>query len=350
MDWSGLLRDSWRTARRTPALWQLALVSASQVALYAVVIGGLIAPMSVLTQWLVQAQSPPGGAIPLADMTQTYLPALLVWLTRNGPLLVVGVLGITLLWALSGVLDVAAAAGSISQTSAAVEGRHASFAEGMRHGFGVWWRMVALLAIAAMPSLLYLLAIALFMLFAVSLPLFQGHTPDLALIGIGNATNSILSLVVGLVGIPLGVLVQLGVRFVVVEGLDWRGAWSSAWMLARARAVDVVLLYLLQLAVVSVATIAFSILVGVIVAAAGIAVALSVASVHHFSDSAITLASVAVVAVLVVSFAFAVLTLIWQSVVWTMFWRRITGRDPLGIRPSDALSADASVTSQGELR
>jgi hypothetical protein len=187
------------------------------------------------------------------------------------------------------------------------------------------------------------------MLFAVSLPLFQGHAPDLALIGIGNAANSVLSLVAGLAGIPLGVLVQLGVRFVVVEGLDWRRAWSLAWATTRAHAVDVVLMYLLQLAMISVAAIAFSIFVGVIVAAAGIAVALGVASAHHFSDSAITLTSVAVVAVVIVSLAFAVLTLVWQSVVWTMFWRRLTGRDPLGVRSSDALPTGASATRQGEL-
>jgi hypothetical protein len=244
-----------------------------------------------------------------------------------------------LLWGLFGVLDVAATAGSISQTSAAVEGRSGSFAAGMRDGFRVWWRMVGLLAIAAMPSLLYLLAVALFTLFTISLPLLQGHAPDVAMIGMGNAANGLLSLVVGLVGIPLGVLVQLGVRFVVVARLDWRRAWSSAWMAARAHLADIVLMYLLQFAIGSVVAIMFSIVIVVIVVAAGIAVTLAVAAANDFSGTAVALTAVAAVLVLVVSFALAVLTLVWQSVVWTLFWRQITGRDPLGLHPSGALSA-----------
>jgi hypothetical protein len=323
LDWSGLLRDSWRTARGTSALWQLGLVSAAQVVLYSAVIGGMIAPLTVLTQLLVQAQSPLAGTGASAEAIQASLPGLLVWLTRNGPVLAATGLGVMLLWGASGVLDVAATGGSISQTLVAVEGRRASFAAGMRDGFGAWWRMVGLLAIAAMPGLLYLLVIALFTLFAISLPMLAGRAPDLATIGVGNTASGLLSPIVGMVGIPLAVLVQLGVRFVVLEGQDWRRAWSSAWALAKTRLADVVLMYLLQLAIASVAAIAYSVVIVVIVVAAGTAVVFAVAAANGFSGTAVVLTAVAAIMVLIVSFALVVLTLVWQSVVWTLFWRRI---------------------------
>lgn len=338
MDWTELLRDTWRVMRRTPALWGLGTVSALQAGMYGLIVVGLIAPMTALTQVLVQLQTAPSSLGANSQSLQEMLPGAIAWIQRWEPVLLGGIVASLIVWAVLGVLDVAATGGAVSQTVAAVEGRQATVGAGMRDGFRLWWRVVGLLAIAALPILLYLLVVALFTLFTISIPLRMGVAPDVGAIRSGDTFNGLLSSVVGLIGVPLGVLVTLGIRFAVVDGQEWRAAFASAWRLAKANFSNVALMYLLQLGVGIGATTVMSIAIAVVLAIAGIIVALLVGAAHSLSGAAMFVTIIAVLLALLLVLVYSIGIIVWVSVVWTLFWRRITGRD---IRPAPRMYAAA---------
>jgi hypothetical protein len=329
-----MLRDSWAVMRRTSALWGLGVISALQASVYGLIVVGLIMPMMVLTQVLVSA----GAATAAGDSSlaplQAYLPGIVAWIERWQSLLVGGIVAVVVVWVALGVLDVAATAGLISQASKSAEGRDASVGAGMRDGFGIWWRTIGLLAVAALPGLAYLLGIALFTLFTISIPLSMGQAPDVGAMAAGNMINGVLSSVVSIVAIPLAVLVNLGLRYAVLEGQEWKPALTSAWRLARANFAEVAVMYLLQVGVSLAASVAVTIVLGFVSIVAGIAVATLVAAAHTFSGAAMFVTIIAVLIVTVVGCAYVVAITVWYSTVWTLFWRRLTGRESRGVAPA----------------
>lgn len=327
MDWAGLVRDTWKIVRRERPLWWLGLISAIQAGMFALIIVGLITPMSLLTQLLVTAQLE--SAAPDAasnSRLEAALPQIVMWLQQWGGALVVGMVLIVLVWGFFGVLDVAATAGAIGEASGAAQGRQTSTRRGMRDGFKIWWRTVGLLAIAALPSLVYLSAVGLFSLFTVSVPLATGQTPDLAAVRLGTTFNGLFSTVAGVMGIPLGVLVQLGLRYAVVEAREWRSALGSAWRLARENIGDIVLAYLIQFGIGSVVGFVFALVIAIVSAAGAIAVIALVYSAHTVGAIGVGAVAALVVAVLILVVSGALF--VWLAVFWTLFWRRITGREP----------------------
>lgn len=344
MDYGKVMLDAWHLMRRNGALWGLAMISSAQVALYAIIVGGLIAPMSVLTQLLVQAQSANTvqfGVSPPAVSTasRAALTEATVWVGAHAGPLLVAIFGVTAIWAVFGVYDVAATAGIITQTDAATRRRSTSAAAGLRDGFRIWWRTVELLAIAALPSLLYMLAIALVTVFTVSLPLYRGQLPDAAAMSMGNVVTAPLSLVVTIAGIPLSILVALGLRFAVLQDCAWRVAFGRAWRLAKSSLVEVALMYLVLLVVLTLISFALTLLIVVV----SVAAVILVATLMSASGGVLTGGSVFVIAIasllaIACSLGTMAFALLWQSVAWTTFWLRLTGAEPAfeTARPSAA--------------
>ena len=192
------------------------------------------------------------------------------WVAARAGLIFAAMLGVfMLLWLVLGVLDVAAQVGMITQVDAVKERRTPSASAGMADGFRYWWRAVALLAIAALPALVYLLIVALVVLFTVSLPLFMGNQPAPGAALISNLVLTPLSAVSSLIAIPLAVLVQLALRFAVLENASWRPAFGRAWRLAKSALTEVAITYLLLVAVGFVVSMALMIvlaLAGVVLA------------------------------------------------------------------------------------
>jgi hypothetical protein len=339
LDFWLITTDSFRLMRRTGAVWRLALISAIQVLLYTVIILGVIAPMGVLTQLAVATGS--GGdpntlgsganAVEFATAVSNGVR----WVGTNWVPLVAGIVVLTLAWAASGVFDVAATAGIITQTNASRDGRPTSAATGIRDGFRIWWRTVGLLAIAALPSLVYLLAIAVYTFTAVSLPLYQGRLPQAPNLS-GGAVSTPFSALISLFGIPLSVLVALGLRFAVLEDCEWRQAFVRAWRLTRARLVDVTLMYLMIVVITLAAVIGVSVVAAFVFTVGGIGVGLILAGGGALSSApVVALGIIGSVALGVLLLALAIVTLAWQSVAWTLFWRRATGAEqPVSGGPS----------------
>jgi hypothetical protein len=167
--------------------------------------------------------------------------------------------------------------------------------------------------------------VALFTLFTISVPLRMGLTPDPGAIRTGDTINSVLSALVALVGVPLGVLVNLGVRFAMLDDQEWRAAFASAWRLTKVNFGSVAVLYLIQVGVGVGVLAVLSMLLGVLVAGTGIAVALLVGAAHTFSGTAMFVTLIAGLLATLVLLVYSVGIIVWASVLWTLFWRRLTG-------------------------
>lgn len=322
MDWAGLVREAFSLTRRGTALWRLGAVSAVQLVLYMILLTAAVVPLAVLTQVMAVADSPDAAA-PLQSFE--VLSQVLSWVSEHRTGIVAVVLSLFAIWVTSGIFDVAATAGSISQTGRLADNRQATFSQGMRDGFRAWWRTVGLLAIAAIPAVVSLAVLAVVTLLTINIPIAQGHSPSPAAISAGSTINSALSGALGLVAIPLGVIAQLGMRYIMFEDSDWKSAWRSAAELARARLSDVVIMYLVQMAVVWVISSVFAVAAGALVAGLVVSVALIVGAAHAFSGAAFFVTTLGVLVLTVSGLGYFVFLLVWQSVAWTLFWRRVRG-------------------------
>jgi hypothetical protein len=240
---------------------------------------------------------------------------LLDWIAENRGLTVLAVVALFFMWVASGVLDVAASSGSIAQTVRIAEKRTSSFSAGIRIGFSVWWRVVGVLAIAAIPALAASLIGALAMFSLVTVPLWQGLSPDPMQLYAAMMVQSAVNGVAGLLALPLGLLAGLGMRTIVLEDVGWREGWRDAVRLARSHLLDVLIVMLVLMASNMVLELALMVIVAVLAFAFGaIMLAVPQAGVGLVLLAGVLAASVG-------AGAFVAVT-VWQSVVWTLYWRR----------------------------
>jgi hypothetical protein len=330
VNFGAIIADSWSAMRRVPALWALTTMSAVQIALYTIIVAGVIAPMAVLAQ-AVSFTGLSGNPSAGANAAQAARLDIVVsqvghWIGGHTVTVTAAAVALLALWGASGVLDVAATVGAITQAQAFAKGERPSVAAGMRDGFAIWWKTIGLLAVAAAPALLYLLVYALVTLYTISLPLYTGSLPNPAAISSGNVLMAPVSAIASIAGVPLGVIVALGLRFAALEGLDWRSAFVRGWEMLRRRFAVVAIMYLIITAVAAVAWLACLVAIG----AAGLVIAAAFGLAGGFSGSTFgTPAFVAVLAVAVAipGFVVTAATLLWQSVSWTAFWRHVMASD-----------------------
>jgi len=326
VEYGRIVSDAWTVTVRTRPLWWLGAIASAQVALFAVVVAGLSVPMTVLPQ--VVAASDRSAAVAFDGSREQVLLTVAQWLGNHLGAITIGAAIVFSVGIVLGVVDVAAETGIVTQVNAVAEKRVASARAGMRDGFRLWWRVVALLALAALPSLTYMLVMAIAMTLTVSLPLYLGNQPDPGAVLLTNLALSPLSVVVSLMAVPLYALVQLGVRFGILDDLEWRSAFYSAWRLAKANLVEVALTYALVGLVTMLAMVAFVVVASACTAILGglvLGVALAATAGDVASAGRIALWGAAGSFALLF-LAFEAVMFVWQSSVWTLVWRDRTGR------------------------
>ena len=337
MDYWGIVREAWAITRRTRPLWWLGLISAAQIIAYTAVVVTISLPMALIPQLLIATAGPDGAVGPsdVAGSRARLVELASRWLAVYWPALVAGVVLLLAVWVVLGVFDVASQPGLITQATAVVERRSASVSAGLRDGFRLWWRTVGLLAIAVLPALLYLLAMALVMFFTVSLPLYQQRLPDPRVAMTAQLMLSPLSTLATVVSIPLGVMVQLGLRDAVLRDVTAGDALKAGWVWLKTRFAEVALAYLTIVGVTLVAVL----FVGLVFGAFAAVVAVAAAFVSAAGGG--SAAAFAVVGCAIGVLAFAVFLALnaglftFTSVVWTLFWRRLTGQDgPVSTLPT----------------
>ncbi len=336
MDYWGVVRQAWAVSRRTRPLWWLGVISAAQLVVYTFMMTLLLIPVVALPQVFIALGAASEDAAASAAIDRGFGIAS-SYITAYGLPVLAGFVALMAFWIVLGVFDVAAQPGLITQTTESVEGRPTSVRAGMADGFRLWWRTVGLLVISAMPALLYVLAMGLLGLFTVSLPLLAGEMPDPIRIQVGYRLLSPLSTLVSLVSIPLGVWVALALRFAVLDDLEVRPALGAAWRVMKAEPAEVFLIYLVIAVVGMIVGIPLAIVVTLIVG--GFAVAAVAVGVSGGAAAIVPVVGISLVGLLVIAlvmFAFSSIWFVYTSVAWTLFWRRLTGRDPRGDRHAAA--------------
>jgi hypothetical protein len=355
VEYGRILRGAWTISVRTRALWWLGAISAAQVAVYSVVVAGLTAPLSVMPGFVSTIASIEAGDSSGLDAARAQpLFTAAEWLGAHLEVVVIGAIAVFSAWLVLGVFDVAAQIGIVTQVDAVAESRSASLTTGLRDGFRLWWRAVALLALAALPALVYLLLMALLVLFAVTIPLYLGQPPHAGAALLSNLVLAPLSGVVSLVSVPLVILVQLALRFAVIDDSAWRPAFGAAWRLAKAHLAEIAVTYLLLMLVTLVAVVAFAAIVAAAVAIGGVlllGIALAATAGDIVAAGRAALWGAAGFAGLLL-LALQAVMFVWQSSVWTLVWRDRTGYGPgvdVGEREGAPAGGIAAPTTEGGL-
>jgi hypothetical protein len=352
VEYGRIVSGAWSITVRTRALWWLGAISAAQAVVYAVVVGAIAAPMAMMPQLASAISAADNGTADTigGDRLQLLVTAA-QWVGSHTVAISLVAGGVFSAWLILGVFDVAAQVGIVSQVDAVADRRPASAGAGLRDGFRYWWRTVALLALAALPGLIYLLAMALVMLFTISLPLYLGQPPKAGAALVSNLALTPLSGVVTLLAVPLGVLVQLAVRFAVVDDAEWRSSFGAAWRLAKANLAELAIVYVMiaaftlcAVAVFAAIAAASAVVIGVLFLGVGLAATAG----DPASAGRVALAgSVGFIGLLFL--AFQAVMFIWQSAVWTLVWRDRTGRDIRSTAEHRVPHPAAASTTEGGL-
>jgi hypothetical protein len=329
-----VLAQAWSITRRSRSLQGLGAISAAQVVMYSLVVMLMVLPSFALPQLLAPLQAASGANAPEAAQLASVSSAALSFgraVASHLPAIVTGIVLVMAAWVASGIFDVAAQAGSVVVVSEELAGGSRSLRESMRSGFGVWWQAIGLLAVAALPALVLVLALGLTTLFTYSIPLMRGQVPSPAVSMSWQAVLAPLQSVASIVSVVLGVVVQVSMRFVALEHATWRRALRDGWAMTRAHVADIALLYVLSagigaavlLAMSVISTIACLLIAGVV---GGVLLALH-------ASTAVVLTAVGIVLAVVGGAGLFVCDaglLAWYSAAWTVLWSRLRHNGTLG--------------------
>ncbi len=223
------------------------------------------------------------------------------------------------------IVGIAARGGLIQAVDAIEEGGTFTLGAAWDAGFGHFWRLLGLSVLLGLPMALVGLGLAA----AVALPIIgavrAGSDPSPALFApmCGAFIVGIPLLIVG--GVILGTMSLLGSRSIMIADTGVFEAAAEAWRLFRTRIKDSLIMWFISLGLNMVAGIVVAIPI-VIVTFAGVIPAVFLIR----SESWPALIGVSAIAVLIITLVIMLYTAIWgtfTSALWTIFFRRLTGRE-----------------------
>ncbi len=333
IDYIGVLKEAWVVVRANRGLWGLGLVQMAFTLVYGLVMLVAILPIVFGASMYQQAQIQPEISSELLAFADLY--------SENYALIIAVTVMLFMLMIVTGIFQVAAYGGTIVQVDRARDGAKASFADGMREGMQRWWRTAGLLAISAIPNLVYMFALSLVGFFTLSLPAIRGGAPDMAGLMLGQTIISPLAVLSGLVSIPLALVVQLSLRYALLVGQDWKAALKSGWQLMKARLGAVALMFLSIYVVALIASFGVQI---IMVLVSLIAVPIIVFSAVSQSAAGMVVGgAIAVIGVSAVMLVYGMLFEPFNSAVFTIFWRQLTPGYVSQVAPSPSEPVMATV-------
>ena len=239
------------------------------------------------------------------------------WIEENIALVFAAAAAFALVGLALFVISIAAKGGLVHLVNNAEEGREVRGMDGWSAGFRVWFRVFGIGFVLFAPIVLIsgLLLLAIFAPLVGSLVSGGAPGPE-AFVGMcgGVLFGGALLLVVGVIA---GVLDTLGVRHAVISGTGVFRSIGAAWSDLRSRFKDVAVMWLLMFAV----GIAYGIAVGMVAAVFGVAIAVAVLG-GSIWGAAVAGAVLGLVLLLPTAIYSAFI-----STVWTIFYRRLTGRE-----------------------
>lgn len=312
MDYGDIIKRAWRVTWRYKALWILGLFAGASS-------GGSNGGGG--NAYRSGGSSGTGSTTTQAEVAKYWLIAER-FVVENAGAIIAGIVVLAIIGFIFWVIGVAARGGLIHLANEAEEGREVRLAHGWSAGFHKWWRLFGVELLTALPVLVLVLvflgfSVATFISaashgvsqgsFAAAGGLFVSY---LCFLGIFSIIAAVLAVILGIVG-------QLGVRYVMLAdyravaaiGQGWRDLWSR-------RGAFVMFL-------VTIGTgIAFGIVAAVIFAIFAVP-----GVVFILRRAIITGAVVMAIGILVLLLPSAIYGTFYSSM-WTVFFRKMTGMEP----------------------
>lgn len=332
MDYFGVVREAWDVVRRERGLWGLGAIELLRHLTLWALIAVVAVPMVMLS--MVAAASRDSVAM------SVFGDGLAFWLASRYVGLLALLVAVFLAYTAAAVLSLAAQAGIVSETAKALDGERPSATAGLAVGFKRWWRAAAILALPALPSLLYALILAIVVRSLVAAPLAAGERLDFVQLQGVMSGLSPVSWVVGLVALPLGVLAAVALRIAIIEDIEWREAFKGAWEFCREHFSHVALMFLVLYLVAFAATLVAELAVGIIGGVLGVGAVLVGTSAGL--EAGVAVGAVAIVVLLVLFGMFMAGLGLVSSISWTIMWSRLR---PPGQSPAIVAASAVSLST-----
>ncbi len=303
MEFGAVLKQAWRITWRHKILWIFGLFAGG--------LGGGASGAGNFPTGSGDVSTDPLGQFEQLERAREWLLENLVLVIALGTVLVL--LGLVL-W----VVGIAARGGLVRLVHDAEEGREVRAVNGWSTGFRMWGRLFLLGLVLYTPLVILAVLIGLVTFGPMIAAAIQGvdPTPAIASMCGGILIGGLLLLVSGFVA---GLLHELGVRHAVIADQPALRSIGLAWGDVRSRFKDVFVMWLILVGV----GIAYGIGVGVIGAVFGLVMLVSV-----LGGAWLAAVAVGFVLFLVLLLPTAIYSTFY-SAVWTLFYRRLTGREAL---------------------
>jgi len=244
---------------------------------------------------------------------------------RFAPGIIAGALLLIAIGFVLWIVGIAARGGLIQAVDAIEEGRTFTLGAAWDAGFGRFWRLLGLSVLLGLPMALVGLGLAAAVVLPILGAIRTGSDPSLAMFApmCGAFIVGIPLLIVG--GVILGTMGLLGTRSIMLADAGVFEAAADAWRLFRTRIKDALIMWFITLGLNIVASIVVAIPLVVVTVAAVIPGVFLVTS-----RSWPALIGLSAVAILVITLVLMLYTAIWgtfTSALWTIFFRRLTGRE-----------------------
>ncbi len=310
MDYGAILKKSWTTIWRYKILWLFGLFAGA---------GG-----GFSSNYNFGNNSNSGTGTGSNPFTSTPGTAALRFLEQNLGLVIIGFLVLFLIGLLLWIVSIAARGGLIHLANEAEAGREVRAADGWGTGFHKWGRLFGIEFLAALPVLLLVFVLAGVVGVGAAVALRSGSTQALTRTLGGLACGGLLVAVVfGLVavvlGVILGIVAQVALRYAVLQDMrvmdSLRQGWRDLW---SRRGVFTMWIILVGVGI------AYGIAVGIVALILVVPAVLAIVITRAWVVGA-GLILLAILVLIVPSSMYAA----FYHTTWTLFFRRMTGMEPL---------------------
>lgn len=241
------------------------------------------------------------------------------------------------------IVGIAARGGLVKGVDEIEQGRPAGAGPAWSAGFARWGGMFVMELLLGLPGLILAMVAVFAIAVPVLAPLIRGDEPGPeAVAGICGAV--IILLVIGLpLSFVIGVVRVLAQRHLILDEMSATGSIGAGWRLMRSRFKDVLLTWLANWGLNIVASLVLAIPMVIVVLVIGVAAVVAGVAAAENGNYGPLAGGVGVLlaAIFLVSLLFNAIWGTFTSALWTIAFRRLTGREVL-LAPVTATPAPAA--------
>ena len=268
------------------------------------------------------------GAKPSTASNPINPEAIRAFLERWLPMIVVGTVVLIVISIAFAIIGIGARGGLVWAVNEIEEGRKPRLGEAWNAGFARFWSLLGLGLMIQLPIAVAALAFGAVILVPILGPLLRGATPD----PVGVLVPMCGALAIGVpvlivAGLVLGLMYITATRFIMLEGAGAAHAVGESWRAFRARFADHVVMYIINVGLNIAASFVLAVPIVLIALAVAVPAALAGASGQWTSFGVVV--ALLFLLLIVIGLAYAAIWGTFTSALWTIFYRRLTGREPV---------------------